>query len=509
MAKEYPVLVHKFKKPIRTEFDYINEKSEFKQRMDERKHQRQDDPISNSAKLTNYISKEVIHGEGLGKVFAGGYMRKEILAKFAQSPEKLDPSIVTKELQSINESMRKKYGTYYTKDAHHICISLSENMMKRVEKSGMDLDRFIHKVVTKSMKRFNEKFHKDDVIGYGFGIHHDTDNRHAHIILSSRTEKGKGVGFSYTLDGYIDIKGAGRKNQYGAFEEMVNSVSNTLVNDAEKFARESRQQVEKRVTHSEEVRELNTTSILMLAQAELRLNELYKRKRDLKEKLAQANKDFDETLRLQLASRSTLNESINSYYNSKKMNSSVDQNSHANLTMILKKLGLNSRSKELPTFTDISLKTEQTNVMNFLKLRASMISSIVRSLNIDKEIRTKDILSEIKHLDSEISDNKFCINCSIDSLPMYLKMRDDPHYTLAFDETLKSYSESGDLTQFRDRISYLIYQYNHPNVNNNYEYDDANNVGIIVDSRRVEKHLKSDQINDYNDQQTDENSIQI
>ena len=48
----------------------------------------------------------------------------------------------------------------------------------------------------KVMRRFNERFHPNDSIGYAYGIHHDTANLHVHVAICPRTENGSYVGCS-------------------------------------------------------------------------------------------------------------------------------------------------------------------------------------------------------------------------------------------------------------------------------------------------------------------------
>jgi len=46
------------------------------------------------------------------------------------------------------------------------------------------------------MRSFQEKFHPGDSVGYSYGLHHDTDNLHAHIFIHPRTRDGAFVGMS-------------------------------------------------------------------------------------------------------------------------------------------------------------------------------------------------------------------------------------------------------------------------------------------------------------------------
>jgi hypothetical protein len=48
----------------------------------------------------------------------------------------------------------------------------------------------------KVTRRFNERFHPNDSIGYAYGLHHDTANLHVHVAICPRTESGSYVGCS-------------------------------------------------------------------------------------------------------------------------------------------------------------------------------------------------------------------------------------------------------------------------------------------------------------------------
>jgi hypothetical protein len=57
-------------------------------------------------------------------------------------------------------------------------------------------DQVLHSTMKKVMRRFNEKFHPNDSIGYAYGIHHDTANLHVHVAVCPRTANGSYVGCS-------------------------------------------------------------------------------------------------------------------------------------------------------------------------------------------------------------------------------------------------------------------------------------------------------------------------
>jgi hypothetical protein len=54
-------------------------------------------------------------------------------------------------------------------------------------------------VIERSMRSFQEKFHPGDSVSYSYGLHHDTDNLHAHVFIHPRTREGAFVGMSEQL----------------------------------------------------------------------------------------------------------------------------------------------------------------------------------------------------------------------------------------------------------------------------------------------------------------------
>ena len=60
----------------------------------------------------------------------------------------------------------------------------------------LKLARVLHSTMKKVMRRFNERFHPNDSIGYAYGLHHDTANLHVHVAICPCTENGSYVGCS-------------------------------------------------------------------------------------------------------------------------------------------------------------------------------------------------------------------------------------------------------------------------------------------------------------------------
>lgn len=62
--------------------------------------------------------------------------------------------------------------------------------------AGINPDQVLHSTMKKMMRKFAEKFHPGDAIGFAYGLHHDTAHPHVHVTLCPRTAKGNYVGCS-------------------------------------------------------------------------------------------------------------------------------------------------------------------------------------------------------------------------------------------------------------------------------------------------------------------------
>jgi len=148
----------------------------------------------------DYLSKEEF-----GTVYAGGWMRDKMLEVKGTAPEKWDnnrrKSAIKSEILKVEPYKKYNCKTEQVEEiiGHRTVFSVSSELQEKVEKSGLNLDRVLVKEMKKVMKEFETEFHKGQRIGYAWGIHHDTDNRHIHLYLSHRTDKGKYVGLSNPL----------------------------------------------------------------------------------------------------------------------------------------------------------------------------------------------------------------------------------------------------------------------------------------------------------------------
>jgi hypothetical protein len=80
--------------------------------------------------------------------------------------------------------------------AHRLIFSMSKEQHDALVAAGINPDQVLHSSLKKVMRRFAEKFHPGDSIGFAYGLHHDTPHLHAHVALCPRTANGRYVGCS-------------------------------------------------------------------------------------------------------------------------------------------------------------------------------------------------------------------------------------------------------------------------------------------------------------------------
>jgi hypothetical protein len=146
--------------------------------------------------FTDYASKET-----LGQVHAGGFLHHSIRINpdgTSTAPSQLSNP---ERKQRITEAWRKHLAKFPSTAkrpviAHRLVFSMSKEQHDALTGAGINPDQVLHSTLKKVMRRFNEKFHSNDSIGYAYGIHHDTANRHVHFAICPRTENGSYVGCS-------------------------------------------------------------------------------------------------------------------------------------------------------------------------------------------------------------------------------------------------------------------------------------------------------------------------
>jgi hypothetical protein len=140
-----------------------------------------------------YLAKD-----DLGKVYVRGFLHDGV----AQNPDgtfRHPGTLSTPELlQRLGGAW--KAHTRKHRDTHishqRLVFSMSKEFHDAIAQAGRNPDMVMRGAVERTMRAFQEKFHSGDSVGYSYGLHHDTDNLHAHVFIHPRTRDGNFVGMS-------------------------------------------------------------------------------------------------------------------------------------------------------------------------------------------------------------------------------------------------------------------------------------------------------------------------
>ena len=205
-------IIFPFKKTWRSRLDleYLDENSERKRSINERYRESQDHSGSRRRlkQFADYASKET-----LGQVHAGGFFHHLILNNpdgSCSAPSQLSNEERKRRISEQWFHHIRKFPTSSENPViqHRLVFTMSAPFHDKLVEAGINPDRVLQTTMKKIMKKFAERFHPADAIGYAYGIHHDTDNLHVHVALCPRTAKGAYVGCSESR-----TKTSGNKNQ--------------------------------------------------------------------------------------------------------------------------------------------------------------------------------------------------------------------------------------------------------------------------------------------------------
>lgn len=193
--KNGQIFAHKSTARGRLDLEYLDETSGRKVSL--RVRAEMDEQIGRKLKgFTDYASKE-----SLGQVHAGGFLHDSI--RVNPDGTSTAPAQLANEERKrrITDSWQRHLGKFPSKAkrpviAHRLVFSMSIAQHDALVAAGINPDRVLHSTMKKIMRRFAEKFHPGDSIGYAYGLHHDTANLHAHVAICPRTAKGSYVGCS-------------------------------------------------------------------------------------------------------------------------------------------------------------------------------------------------------------------------------------------------------------------------------------------------------------------------
>jgi hypothetical protein len=158
-----------------------------------------------------YLAKD-----DLGKVYVRGFLHDGV-AQNIDGTFRHPGSLSTAELigqlsKAWKTHARKNRGTHISHQ--RLVFSMSKEFHDAIVQTGRNPDMVLRGAVERTMRSFQEKFHPGDSVGYSYGLHHDTDNLHAHVFIHPRTRDGEFVGMSEQLQHLAQRQIASRhKNQ--------------------------------------------------------------------------------------------------------------------------------------------------------------------------------------------------------------------------------------------------------------------------------------------------------
>lgn len=228
-------MIFPFKKTWRSRLDleYLDENSERK------KSARHSESVESGRsrrtlkQFADYASKET-----LGQVHAGGFFHQLILANpdgTRSAPSQIPNEERKRRLSDAWFEHLRRFPTSSENPVlqHRLVFTMSRTFHDRLVDAGINPDRVLQSSMKKVMRKFAERFHPHDAIGYAYGIHHDTDNLHVHVALCPRTAKGAYVGCSMSRSNI-----SGNRNQMLYLKscfERENDRWSELLNDPEKL----------------------------------------------------------------------------------------------------------------------------------------------------------------------------------------------------------------------------------------------------------------------------------
>jgi hypothetical protein len=224
----------------RVDIDYLDELSPEKQRQQQQKAE----VNSIGEKLQQF--NDYADKDQLGRVYVGGFFHRAA----AQNPDGTFTAPASLPKDEVKRRLLKNWRQHLEKKGaprgivqHRFVVSMSKGQYDLLVKYGLNPDTFLHERVRLLMKEFREKFHGGDSVGYAYGLHHDTDNLHAHVAICPRSEQLNYVGLSEQLKGRQTA--CGHKNQLGFLRKVCERENGKLAKSFSTFA--ERQQLLQRL----------------------------------------------------------------------------------------------------------------------------------------------------------------------------------------------------------------------------------------------------------------------
>lgn len=341
-------IIFPFKKTWRSRLDleYLDENSERKRSINER----YGEPLENSGagkrlkQFADYASKET-----LGQVHAGGFFHHQILIN--PDGSRSAPSQLSNEERKrrISEEWFHHIRKFPTSSEnpviqHRLVFTMSTPFHDRLVEAGINPDRVLQTTMKKIMRKFAERFHPADAIGYAYGIHHDTDNLHVHVALCPRTAKGAYVGCSESR-----TKTSGNKNQLDYLKkcfEQENLRWSQLLDSPEKLLNQISQRMDAdKIFFSPRLTNAHLEALRNTQTAEaIRLQQSYQSIRNLETAIAAKRRILFAQRNLNLVSRLMGRKKPKAVRTAEKLATEVDRRSLREMQTLLFKIKSGYRS---------------------------------------------------------------------------------------------------------------------------------------------------------------------
>jgi hypothetical protein len=192
------------------DFRYQDETSQFKMQADRIAAQKRGEIyIPKPWEGLPYLAKD-----DLGKIHVRGFLHDQIARNpdgtFGHPSKLTTPDLIKRLGRAWAAHAQKCRATQITH--HRLVFSFSKEFHDAMVQAGRNPDVVLQGVVERTMRGFQDKFHPGDSVGYSYGLHHDTDNLHAHVYVHPRTRDGEFVGLSEQLQRFAD-RGAIARNK--------------------------------------------------------------------------------------------------------------------------------------------------------------------------------------------------------------------------------------------------------------------------------------------------------
>jgi hypothetical protein len=154
--------------------------------------------------------------DDLGKIHVRGFLHDRVARNSDETftrPSSLSTRQIIQRLGRVWKDHASRSRA--TEVSHHrLVFSMSKEFHDAIVQTGRNPDMVLKGIVERTLHSFQENFHPGDSIGYSYGLHHDTDNLHAHVFLHPRTRDGSFVGMSEQLQRLFERGAKSRhKNQ--------------------------------------------------------------------------------------------------------------------------------------------------------------------------------------------------------------------------------------------------------------------------------------------------------